>query len=167
MVGAVSGTDERYTPESVLAVVREFATIVLDPCTTEANPVGAGRFYTKADDGLSLAWYLTGLAFVNPPYSRGSLQKWADKCLMEARRIDRDILLLVPADPSTAWSRTLLENAEAMAYWHKRIAFIRPDGTYEAGAKQPSAMYYFGERVERFRRIFQQHGTVLNLRAAR
>ena len=49
-------SDQRFTPQDVLDVVREFAPIMLDPCTTEANPVGAALHFTAQDDGLGTEW---------------------------------------------------------------------------------------------------------------
>lgn len=72
----------------------------------------------------------------------------------------------IHCDPctSTVAVRRLLRNANALAFWHKRIAFLKPDGTYEAGAKFASMSAYFGERAGRFNRVFSPHATVLFLR---
>jgi hypothetical protein len=161
-------TDERYTPGHVLRIVREFSpSIGLDPCSTVDNPTSALRYFTVDDGDLSLSceWRTNeGVCFVNPPYSRGQLAKWASKCFTEWGHWRTEIIALVPADPSTSWSRLLLATAHAVAFWNRRIAFIKPDGTYDAGAKQPSAFYYFGERQGRFKRVFEPHATVLVLR---
>jgi hypothetical protein len=161
-------SDERYTPESVLRVVREFSHISLDPCTTAANPVKADRFFTatEADPSLSREWRIPEgtIAFTNCPYSRGQISRWASKVFTEWGHWRTENVMLVPADPSTRWSQVLLSLAHAVAFWSRRIAFIRPDGTYDEGAKQPSAFYYFGERQGRFKRVFEPHATVITLR---
>jgi hypothetical protein len=45
---------------------------VLDPCTTEDNPLGTLHYYTEKDDGLKLDWNFGGSVYVNQPYSRQS-----------------------------------------------------------------------------------------------
>lgn len=157
-------TDERYTPPGVLAVVRAIAPIALDPCTTADNPTGARWYFTQEQDGLARVWEPRGLVYTNPPYSRGELQRWADKVVREAFRVpDREVVVLTPCDLGTRWAKTLFEHAQAIAFWHGRIAFVRPDGEYDAGAKQPSALWYFGERAARFHRVLRIHANVVHL----
>ena len=154
-------TDERYTPPDVVRVVSGFARIDLDPCTTWKNPTGARRVYTKDESGLTGAW--SGFTYVNPPYSRGQLAIWVARCI-EAAESGVEIIMLGPADLSTGWSKQLFASAQCLAFWGKRIAFIKPSGEYESGAKQPSAFWYFGERQGRFRRHFEPHASVVFLR---
>lgn len=157
---------ERFTPESLLQIIRVHAPIMLDPCTIAENPVGAKIFYTIHEDGLKQAWApkTPGLAWCNPPFSRGELPRWADKAVVEAkRRTDREIMVLTPGDLGTQWASVLHGAAQAIAHMHGRIAFIRPDGVYETGAKQSSAVWYFGERAQRFQRVFEAHANVVHL----
>lgn len=161
----MSATDERFTPESVLAVVREFDSIVLDPCTTSDNPTGALVYLTRQRSGLADCWSGviadsggTGVTFWNPPYSRGQVLRWADKALEEWERHSVESLGLVIADTSTRATQLLLERANAVAFWKKRIRFAGE------GAKFANAMFYLGERQGRFKRVFEQHATVLVLR---
>ncbi len=156
-------SDQRYTPEHVLAVVREFATIDLDPCTTPDNPVGATAFYTFHDDGLNQRWRHGAHAcvYVNPPYSRGELQRWADKVVHEAHA-GCEIVMLTPCDLGTRWATSLFDaEFQAMAFWRGRIAFVTPEQPYEAGAKQPSVFWYFGRRTSRFMRVFSKRANVI------
>lgn len=156
-------SDERYTPPGVLAVVRAIGPIALDPCTPAHNPTAARVFYTQEDDGLARGWEVRGLVFCNPPYSRGELQRWAAKVVAECGRIEREIVMLTPSDLGTRWAKVLFEHAQAIAFWHGRIAFLKPDGTYEQGAKQPSCLWYFGERAARFHRVLREHANVVHL----
>lgn len=132
-------TDQRFTPQSVLDVVREFDRIALDPCTVPDNPVGADRFYTEEDDGLVLRW--KGLSFVNPPYSRGKLLKWAKRACDMWGYLSVESISLVPADTSTRATQFYLETANAVAFWNKRMRF-----TGDAGARFANAFFYYGER---------------------
>ena len=66
------------TPPAILRLVKSaFAVsrVLVDPCTSSANNVGADLYYTHEDDGLSKPWKCPiddGIdfnAYVNPPYS--------------------------------------------------------------------------------------------------
>ena len=158
-------SDERYTPQEVLDVVREFAPIGLDPCTIASNPTRARACFTREDDGLTRAWapMFSPLecVFVNPPYSRGLLDFWAGKVLLECGAAPGlDIIMLTPCDLGTRWATKLCGAASMYAGWRRRISFIRPDGSYETGAKQASLFWYFGERASRFARVFRSHANV-------
>lgn len=159
-------SDQRFTPEHILDVIRAFDAIGLDPCTTLDNRTGARVFCAAPhSDGLELEWLPEhGLVWVNHPYSVGQSAKWAAKMHFSARR-GCEVISLGAADTSTGANRFLLHNANAVAFWSKRISFIKPDGTYEQGAKFANASFYFGDRVGRFRRVFEPHATVINLQA--
>lgn len=156
-------TDERYTPHHVLQVVRDFAPIALDPCAPMHNPVAAIEFMTAQTDGLARPWGSTadGCVFVNPPYGRGQLQRWADRIVTEAHA-GREIIMLTPCDLGTRWATALFCGGwSALAFWRGRIAFELPAGLYSAGAKQPSCFWYFGRRSKRYMRVFSGHANVI------
>jgi hypothetical protein len=163
-------SDIRFTPESVLDVVREFNDIVLDPCTEAHNPTRAliGLCLSQGKCGLKTCW--SGLladevpghepfAFVNPPYSSGQLIQWAAKAIEEWERNWVESIMLVPADTSTRATQLLLERCNAVAFWKKRICF-----SGEQGAKFANALFYCGERQGRFKRVFEEYATVIVLR---
>lgn len=160
-------SDIRLTPEWLLAPVREFGDIYLDPCAEPSNTVGAAVFFTFDDDGLNRSWsdYHGCLVFVNPPYSRGQIMMWARKAVAEALTRRADIMFLVPSDTSTRWFAYLRENCDSYCLLSKRVGFMRPDGSggYEPlpGAKFGSAIFYFGQQRRRFTRVFSQYGHVL------
>jgi hypothetical protein len=166
----MSDTDERYTPQSVLDVVRAVAPIGLDPCTISTNPTRAPYFFTEKQDGLVAAWPLykpgAGLVYVNPPYSRGQLVRWARKVVEYAVQEHAEVIVLTPCDLSTIWSTLLFRHAQAMAGWRSRIAFVTPSQDYDQGAKQPSLFWYFGERASRFKRVFDAHSNCVLLRGS-
>lgn len=150
-------TDERFTPEEILSVVREFGRIELDVCTTRKNPVRAASFYTKTEDGLAAPWH--GLSWGNYPYSRGQLLRWAHRAHAAWEGSGVEHINLVPADTSTVATSFMLRHAHAVAFWNRRIRF-----TGAAGAKFANASFYWGERQGRFQRVFSPHATVLVLR---
>ena len=156
-------TDERFTPEHVLEVVRQFAPIYLDPCTTADNPTRAEHWITAEQDALGdgQGWYRGDrrrFIFVNPPYSRGELVRWMSKCVEESQ--EAEIVALIPSDLGTEAGRIVATSCDALCFVHGRLTFRSPAGKPSAGAKQPSVMPYWGEDTKRFERVFSQLGTV-------
>lgn len=84
-----------------------------------------------AGDGLSLPWL--GLrVFMNPPYSRGLIERCIEKAYNE-RNNAQIIVALIPASTETQWFQGWI-----MPYCHiewvpRRIAFIHPP--FECGPK--------------------------------
>lgn len=156
------GSDERYTPKHVLDVVRKFGggQIGLDPCASPDNWTKATFTFKKEDDGLAHGWNGYGLVFMNPPYSRGQLRKWCQKAYAEEFRAGVDIVGLIPCDLGTESGQFVAETAAALCFPKGRLTFVRPDGTYDTGAKQPSVLPYWGDRARSFKRVFSQLGVV-------
>jgi hypothetical protein len=166
MAAVVIESDQRFTPDHVLDVVREFDDIVLDPCTADGARTRAWVMIGLPSDGLAESWSgriadscATGVTFVNPPYSRGQVLRWAAKARDEWALHQVESILLVISDTSTSATKYLLQHANAVAFWDKRICFAG-----DQGAKFANAFFYFGERQGRFRRVFEPHATVLVLR---
>lgn len=159
-------TDERWTPESVLSVVRAYGPIAIDPCSTPDNRTNAPVHCYRGGPqcGLRATWYTHtiggGIAWVNPPYSRGNIAAWANKCVSEAR-LGATIIALVTADLSTQWGTVLFRQANALAFWRGRIAFVKRDGQFESGHNKPSLFAYFGDGSTRFQRVFAPHANVV------
>jgi hypothetical protein len=145
--------DHATTPEWVLRYVRDMGRIELDPCwNPNATTDPAARFDgSEHSDGLVRPWRVPGLVFVNPPYSRGQIAKWVAKAHAEAwANPETEVLMLIPCDPSTAWWEAAWDSASAVCLCAQRIRF----GPHATGAKQASAVFYWGERTARFDRVF-------------
>lgn len=165
-----TGRDDWQTPPEVLERVRALGRIVLDPCTSEENPVGAAIFYTKADDGLALSWFdvtnhtgFDGLVFVNPPYSKA--KEWASKVCREAIWQDggfkSEIVTLCAARTDPAWFYTLCwSTAAAVCFWRGRLRFVGAPSS----APFPSCLVYHGPRPWAFESAFHDAGKVIRLR---
>ena len=161
-------SDERYTPEHVLDVVRQFAPIGLDPCTTRDNITDAAFYFhlPEGEDtlcGLTRVWFIpTGTcAFINPPYSRGELPKWARKIVLESHT-SRSLIALIPSDLGTEAGQIVAQTADAICFVKGRLTFgtLGEEPKITTGAKQPSIMPYWGADTTRFARIFAQLGVV-------
>lgn len=158
-------SDVRLTPSWLLDVVRQHGVITLDPCTVDANPTGAMRFYTPAQDGLRASWECDGrLAWCNPPWSRGQVIRWADKAIVEAR-LGSEIIMLTLADVRTSWFRKLADNADAYCLINRSVGFLElVDGAWKAkpGHTMGCAAWYWGWRRRRFDRVFSAIGRVIH-----
>lgn len=162
----MSSTDERFTPDWILDLVREVDFINLDPCTVPGNPTRACmvRCLGMVNDGLGqwpMGWN-SGLAFVNWPFSRGQSMKWANKCIEEARN-GWQIIALSRADVRTKWFGRLRRNANAVCLLERGVGFVMPDGRQLPGDFYGTALWYWGCRPDVFRHVFDAHGWVLDL----
>ncbi len=146
------------TPADVLAHIRRFDAIGLDPCSNERSIVAAATEWRLERDGDSLVrdWRGHGLTFVNPPYSRW-LKKWMAKCSMAGA----EIISLTPARTDTKAWHSFASTAEAVCFWKGRMKFL---GAVHL-APFPSALCYWPgdgpSRVERFAEIFSSVGIVM------
>lgn len=145
-----SDSQEWRTPVELLKAIQAFwpAGIDLDPCaeTSDADyHVPAKVHFRQQDDGLAQVWDARRV-FINPPYR--SIKLWVKKAIDEFNRFDRsrEILLLTPARPGSAWWRMLRDFP---------VCFIEGRLTFEgapASAPFPSALFYVTDKThERLR----------------
>lgn len=170
--------DDWQTPACILERVRRVAPIGLDPCTSLANPCAARRIAVEARsraerldgrevlvDGLGpAAWReVIGdgeLAYVNPPYSRGNLARWTERCRAEALA-GAEVIALVPAATSEKWfqSSCAPRRSAAVCFWRGRIRFTVAGARLDS-APFSSALVYFGPRRYRFADAFADAGAI-------
>lgn len=146
------------TPRHVVDRVEAVGPILLDPCTSEDNPVDADRFFTPDDDGLKKSWYVYargGVCYVNPPYGR-ELPVWTAKCRDQAA-LGCQIIALVPSRTDTRWWQECFADCAAVALWRGRITF---EGA-PSPAPFPSCLFYWGESTWLFERTFRDVARVI------
>lgn len=170
-------SNEHYTPPGLCDLVREVfdQEIDLDPCSSAAanTLVRARRYYTEADDGLTLPW--AGCVFVNPPGSKRRLPDgerasqaaywWAhlSSRFREQATISQAAFQI--------FNLELLRHAQgwnvpqpldcAMVFFRRRIAYYRKEGDGLIPGEQPphpSALVYLGPHTRRFREAFSREG---------
>lgn len=153
------------TPVELVAELHRFGTLALDPCSNPWSDVDALVAVSahRGECGLAADWvaliasvahpHEDPFAFVNPPYGRGHLGKWADKCVYEYTR-GAEIIVLPPNDISTGWWRTLRGAARARVDFDRRLKFGGGDGA----GKIRSSLFYFGPRPYLFAHVFAHHG---------
>lgn len=150
-----AGNNEWYTPKEYIDAARAvLGTIDLDPASSEiANEtVQATKIYTADDDGLAHEW--TGNIWLNPPYSTGLIEQFADKLLASDYT---QAIVLVNNATDTAWFSRLAEAATAVIFPKGRVKFLKPDGSSGAPL-QGQAILYFGEHAPAFKRHFEKYG---------
>lgn len=154
-----SGENEWYTPESYIAAAREvMGGIDLDPASSaDANGiVGAARFYSIEDDGLSQPW--CGRVWMNPPYAARLIDRFAARFAdaIFDNEIEQGIALVNNATETT-WFAVLVSAASAVIFTRGRVKFWRPDGSTSAPL-QGQAVIYAGPNTDRFLGVFGQFG---------
>lgn len=157
-----SGNNEWYTPPEFIQAARDvMGEIDLDPASSEVanETVGADRFFTEEDNGLSKPW--SGRVWMNPPYAQPLCSQFCER--VSKAYADSEIesaIVLVNNATETRWFQGMLEKASAVCFLLGRVKFLRPEGL--AGAPlQGQAILYFGEHGERFLEVFSQFGKVM------
>lgn len=142
----VSQTVEWFTPMSVFGAMGVmFDMDVASPGAHKAPWVPARRHLTRAEDGLSTPWIVSGgaarreLAFVwmNPPYGRG-LRDWVVRFVDHAEGGGSGVAMLFNRSENS-WYRTLEKAPGLLALFiHGRVKFVSPEmktpGTAGAGS---------------------------------
>jgi hypothetical protein len=152
---------EWYTPPGYIAAVRKvLGAIDLDPASCEqANAtVGAGRFYTEAENGLLLPWF--GRVFCNPPYGPAA-PHFVDKLIGEyqAGNVTAAILLVNAYSTERPWLQGLLRT-RPVCFTDHRIKFTSPIAR-GGSSTHGSAFVYFGDEPARFVEVFGAFGVVV------
>lgn len=150
-----TGNEEWYTPAEYIAMAKAvMGAIELDPASCrEANAVvGAKHIYTQAHDGLEQpwgGWPGSGTLFINPPFSRGVIERFAEKLLSElaAGRVRRAVWLSNNST-ETGWFQQLFARCDAMFLPNSRVKFWGKNGV--GAALQGQVVFYFGPRAEKF-----------------
>lgn len=150
-------SDEYYTPASVIALVHTLfgGAPELDPASSAVanQTVQATRYFTQADNGLSQPWLATTV-FMNPPFSLKV--RFVEKLhhAYQAGSIG-EALCLIPATVDTLlWQRYI--RLYPWCAWSGRIDFL----TGHQGVTFPSAIIYFGRRLDAFCDVFGAHGLI-------
>lgn len=156
---------EWYTPAWCVDLVKEvLIDIDLDPasCAQANEVIGAKRFYTSQDDGLTKSWRAKTI-FLNPPYN-GQSSDWTQRAVhtFDVNACDQAILLVF-AKIGYNWFNALLKRFPVCLVY-ERIRFTSPDVEIigDGRAKHASAFVYLGNQsgAITFKRVFRVIGCI-------
>ena len=162
-------SDEWYTPNDIMILVRQvLKTISLDPCSSvEANKVvKAKKFYTIEDDGLSKDWY--GKVWMNPPRGideRISIQSvWCERLVNEYIQGNvTEALFIIRAVIGYDWFENIWNKCPNVCFLSKRPQYYRGSVGNIAGADQiTGAIFYLGNNVKKFQKVFKGRGHIFD-----
>ena len=117
----VGKNDEWLTPPEIIKALGPFD---LDPCAPTERPWKMARVhYTADDDGLTAPWF--GRVWLNPPFNRFTLHKWAARMAEHGQGI-----MLLPARTETAvFYEHVWPHAHSICFMRGRPHFHYVDGT--------------------------------------
>lgn len=156
-----SDTSEWYTPVHIVDKIIEFwGEIDLDPCSNaqgeEAN-IPAEIHLTKERDGLKRRW--GGKVYMNPPYGR-EVVDWINKIQSEiASGYISEAIILIAARTDTQWFNSLVKSRYVWCAIEGRLSFTGPNAVKNS-APFPSALFYYGDRVQDFYHAFKCFGPI-------
>jgi len=108
------------TPDHIFNELNKEFGFTLDPCC-EIETAKCKRFFTPQDDGLEQSW-ADERVFINPPYSRGNIDRWMAKCFVESYRAEL-IVSLIPVSTSSAWFHKFVLGSAELRFLKGRIRF--------------------------------------------
>jgi len=151
-----AGVEWGTPPEYVRPLADAVGGFDLDPAAgAEPEPYAEDR-YTKADDGLALAWY--GDVWLNPPYGRTENPRWARKAFNEYDSGRADTLTaLIPVSADTGWFQDYYAKADYLTLIRGRVSFIGG----ENNATFPSGIASYGDFPPAYFDALDEMGTVL------
>ena len=151
-VAQATGDMEWYTPDSILEIARvTMGGIDLDPasCAAAQERVKAGRYFDCGDDGLKQQW--SGRVWLNPPYARGIITRFACKLAEEVRAGHIPAALWLSNNATeTAWFSELTSVATAMFFPTGRIRSLSPTLGEQRTPLQGQVLVYIGQHEAMF-----------------
>lgn len=139
-----TGNDEWYTPHHIIKKVKHCFNIELDPASSDAanRIVGAARYYTIADDGLSKEW--GGNIFMNPPYSRGLCAKFTSRLVNEYYcGTIHNAIVLVNNSTDAVWFHKMAKYSNAICFTSGRLAFLDTNAIPKNSPVHGQAIFLF------------------------
>ena len=151
-VAQATGGMEWYTPNLILEIARAtLGRIDLDPASSHAaqERVKAGRYFDCGDDGLAHQWH--GRVWLNPPYARGLIDRFAHKLVEEvyAGHVSAALWLSNNAT-DTGWFAEVASVAAAMFFPTGRIRFLTATAGEQRTPLQGQVLVYIGPDVVTF-----------------
>jgi phage N-6-adenine-methyltransferase len=113
--------DKWETPNSLFHMLNNEFDFNLDPCC-EDSTAKCALYYTEEMNGLNKSW-AGKRVFVNPPYSRGNIERWMKKCYEESLN-GTLIVALIPVSTSAKWFHDYVWMKAEIRFLKGRIRFV-------------------------------------------
>ena len=154
-MASLGGVNDWYTPSKWIELARSaMGSIDVDPAShyVAQRTVQADDWYDQEQDGLKHDW--PGNVWLNPPYSRGLIDKFVDKLLDQFARGDtKQAIVLVDSRTDTQWFNKLCSMASAVAFTRGRVHFYN-ETVKSSSPVSGSAFVYLGPRMQEFKLAF-------------
>jgi len=157
--------DENYTSYYVVEPFRELVKgFHLDPfsCLRANQVIQAQTFWTKADDAFSRDWTPYLNKWVNPPYSKGNIERAVEMVLSYAHI--GNSFLLTNSNTSSNWFLDAQNYSVCYLTFNHRLEFTNPknDGKKKKSGNDTSqTLFYFGKfTAKKFKACCGQLGNV-------
>lgn len=157
-------TPKKYV-DAVLEVFR--GPINLDPCSNKWSIVPSTISYDST--GLISSWDYNYI-YVNPPYGRDpknktSIKDWLRRCHESHMDYDSQVIALIPVATNTShWKEYVWSSASQVCFlYDTRLKFLIKGKEEGTGAPMACAMVYWGSEGERFEKVFEQFGKVVDV----
>lgn len=163
-------TDCWTTPQELVdLVIQQFGLEFVDPCAHPESPATKAATVTfdvrRGEDGLTATWPAKSKVFCNPPYARGAVKKWSQKCAAHAAA-GGEVLLLINAGTGATYYRDIVfPNMSAVCFLCPRPRFAKDGVAVPAGSLADSAMIYFGTNTARFAEVWSARGNIMQVLA--
>lgn len=155
--------DTWMTPPHIIESAREaMGSIDTDPASNDVAQafVKAKYYFTEERSGLVGGWQ--GNVWLNPPYSRGSVEPFLARLMFFYLKgcVDQAVILTNSVYTSQWWQRTKVSDyATAYCLPSKRIAFIDPvTMAPQKSNDRDQLITYVGHNPEKFCESFSKHG---------
>lgn len=143
--------DEWGTPNQIFDKLNKEFCFTLDAAANEKN-AKCKVYFDKQTDALQMDWCehaRGGNIWLNPPYSKGNVERFMQKAYEESEKSIGAVVCLVPVDFSTNWWHDyVMQSAEVRAI-KTRVKFIGYDDTGELIKNSPT----FSSCIVIFRRL--------------
>lgn len=157
--------DENYTPYYIVEPFRDLVKgFDLDPfsCLQANQIIQAKTYWTKADDAFSKDWTQYQNKWVNPPYSKGNIERAVEMVLSYAH-IGHSFLL-TNSNTSSNWYLDAQNYCVAYLTFNHRIPFVNPKNdrqNKDTGNAKSQTLFYFGKfSAKRFKACCKHLGNV-------
>lgn len=136
---SIGKSDEHYTPKYVFdALGEEFDLDVASPVNRKYCHVPAKAFYYQK--ALEKKW--NGFVWMNPPFGgRNQLVEW-----LKAIAVHGNGIALTPDRTSAPWYELASRTCSSKLLVHKKIQFIKPDGTIGRSPANGTTLFAYGLR---------------------